>query len=60
MKSKRWHIACAAIALLSGCGQKGPLYLPEKKARVVPPVPAAPPAATAPEKTDPDQKDATQ
>lgn len=29
--------------LLSGCGQKGNLYLPQKA-----PVPAAPPAATAP------------
>ena len=33
MNPRRWQIACAAIALalLWGCGQKGPLYLPDKK-----------------------------
>lgn len=30
-----WWILCAAVAcgFLSGCGQKGDLYLPEPKAR---------------------------
>lgn len=51
-------IAVAALALMAGCGQKGPLYLPDKGAAVVrgPPVatpgqppPAAPgPAASPP------------
>ena len=37
--------AVAALALLTGCGQKGPLYLPDKKpAAVTPPAPAPPPA----------------
>jgi len=48
------------ILLLTACGQKGPLYLPDKHAAVVtsapeaapaPPVPAASPKKT----TDPDQ-----
>ena len=60
LQRQRWYIACAAVVLLSGCGQKGPLYLPDKKASVVPPVPAAPPASTPPEKADPDQKDDSQ
>jgi len=61
MKSRGWHIACATLALLGGgCGQKGPLYLPDKKASVVQPVPAVPPAATPPEKTDPEQQDDSQ
>jgi predicted small lipoprotein YifL len=36
----------AALALLAGgCGQKGPLYLPDKKpAAVTPPAPATQPA----------------
>jgi predicted small lipoprotein YifL len=48
------------MALLGGCGQKGPLYLPDKKASVVQPVPAPPSAQTPPEKTDPEQKDDSQ
>jgi predicted small lipoprotein YifL len=44
--------AVALLALLSACGQKGPLYLPDKSAAVVtgPPQnapPASPPAAPA-------------
>ncbi|MFM6986245.1 MAG: LPS translocon maturation chaperone LptM [Hydrogenophaga sp.] len=40
----RWLGCCSAVALLAGCGQKGPLYLPS------PPAPpalnsAAPPAS---------------
>jgi predicted small lipoprotein YifL len=62
MSLRRQHIACAAVALvfLGGCGQKGPLYLPEKKASVVKPMPAVPDASVPPEKIDPDQKDDSQ
>jgi predicted small lipoprotein YifL len=62
MSVRRQHIACAAVilVLLGGCGQKGPLYLPEKKARVVKPVPPVPEAAVPPEKIDPEQKDDSQ
>jgi predicted small lipoprotein YifL len=35
--------ACAAL-VLGGCGQKGPLYLPEKKGGAVVTTPAATPA----------------
>jgi predicted small lipoprotein YifL len=44
--------AAALTALLSGCGQKGPLYLPDKNAAVVTaPTQPAPPATTAPAST---------
>lgn len=36
-----------ALALLGGCGQKGPLYLPDKGGAVVTAPPAAPGAAPA-------------
>jgi len=49
-----------ALVLLGGCGQKGPLYLPDKKARVVKPVTPAPDASRPPEKIDPEQKDDSQ
>jgi predicted small lipoprotein YifL len=46
--------AAALAALLSGCGQKGPLYLPDKNAAVVTaPTQPAPPATTAPAITAP-------
>ena len=60
MSIKRWHVACAAVALLGACGQKGPLYLPDKKASVVKPVTASPDTATPPGKNNPDQKDDSQ
>jgi predicted small lipoprotein YifL len=62
MSSTHWISFCAATALafLSGCGQKGPLYLPDKKASVVKPVNAAPSAARPPDKIDPEQKDDSQ
>jgi predicted small lipoprotein YifL len=49
----------ALLAMLGGCGQKGPLYLPEKNPAVITP-PAAPPApapaqAQAPTETPPPQ-----
>jgi predicted small lipoprotein YifL len=56
--------AAVLTALLSGCGQKGPLYLPDKNATVVtapaqpaPPAttPAAAPGTAAPPAQTPDQ-----
>jgi predicted small lipoprotein YifL len=48
----RAGMTAVVTAALSGCGQKGPLYLPEKGAAVVTPpagtTPAAPPPSTAP------------
>ena len=44
-------VVLATMLALAGCGQKGPLYLPEKGGAVVttpataPPAPASPPAA---------------
>ncbi|HYM43504.1 MAG TPA: lipoprotein [Steroidobacteraceae bacterium] len=49
-------IAAAVVLLAAGCGQKGPLYLPDKGAVVVKP----PPAATSPAKPKPDDKDPDQ
>jgi len=49
---RRAVTAALAAVLLSGCGQKGALYLPDKGATVItsPPAaePAPPPAAPAP------------
>jgi predicted small lipoprotein YifL len=57
MSIKYRHIACAAIALalIGACGQKGPLYLPDKNAKK--PVTASPEASRPPEKIDPEKKD---
>lgn len=62
MVTTRWHMACAgiALALLYGCGQKGPLYLPDKKGSVVKPATASPDASRPPEKIDPEKKDDSQ
>ncbi len=38
----------AAMLLLAACGQKGPLYLPDKHAAVVTSAPAPAPATPAP------------
>ena len=54
----RLVLALTAFALLGGCGQKGPLYLPQKKPVVVTPAPAAaaaPQGAGAPPKKPSDQ-----
>jgi predicted small lipoprotein YifL len=57
-------LAAAALLLLSACGQKGPLYLPDSKGAVVTrgpatATPAPPPATPQPKKpsdpSDPDQ-----
>ena len=45
---RRAGLLAAAVALaLGGCGQKGPLYLPDKNAKIVtsPAATATPPAA---------------
>ena len=51
----RIALAVAALALLAGCGAKGPLFLPSKEAPIEEPAaPDAPPAAeTAPSETAP-------
>jgi predicted small lipoprotein YifL len=50
-------IACAAV-LLAGCGQKGPLYLPDKNGTVVSSSPAsAPPTGPAPVQPTPKKDD---
>ena len=46
-----------ALALLGGCGQKGPLYLPDKGGAVVTPPPATPGAAPAPAQSAPAPQD---
>jgi len=45
-------VAAAFMTLLSGCGQKGPLYLPDKNAAVVT-APAQPATTTPPTTTPP-------
>jgi hypothetical protein len=56
-------IGCLAALLVAGCGQKGALYLPDKKGAVVtnaptPAAPAPPPATPQPKKPgDPDDPD---
>jgi predicted small lipoprotein YifL len=48
--------AVIGLALLTGCGQKGPLYLPETKPAVIE-QPATPAATTpAPEKPDDEEQ----
>jgi predicted small lipoprotein YifL len=41
-------VLAAVILPLAGCGQKGPLYLPDKQAAVVTSAPAPAPAPNAP------------
>jgi predicted small lipoprotein YifL len=56
-------MAAALLGLLAGCGQKGPLYLPEKKPAPVsapattPPPGPPPPATPAPAKKSDTDKD---
>jgi predicted small lipoprotein YifL len=60
MSSKHRHCLCVgmALALIVACGQKGPLYLPDKNGKK--PVAASPDASQPPEKKDPEQKDDSQ
>lgn len=46
-----------ALALLGGCGQKGPLYLPDKGGAVVTPPPAPAGATPAPAQSAPAPQD---
>lgn len=48
-------LTVSAVLLLGGCGQKGPLYLPEKSGTVVtsPPSPPAPVPAGQPQQPSP-------
>ena len=48
-------LTVSAVLLLGGCGQKGPLYLPEKSATAVttPPSPPAPVPAGQPQQPSP-------
>ena len=46
MKRAAW--LALALVLLAGCGQRGPLYLPDRKPAAVTPPPAAPAAQPAP------------
>jgi predicted small lipoprotein YifL len=45
-------LAAGAALALAGCGQKGPLYLPDKNARVITTTPAPQPQS-APEQAPP-------
>lgn len=47
---RTWPLLALAALAAGGCGQKGPLYLPDKGGRVVtgPPAAAQPQPATAP------------
>lgn len=49
--------AAALVLLLAGCGQKGPLYLPDRHPTAVTSAPAAPPPADAPPKKQPSDAD---
>jgi predicted small lipoprotein YifL len=62
-----WLAAAALLALLAGCGQKGALYLPDKKPAPVTAPATAPPAAPQPQaapaepkKSDSDKDDDSQ
>jgi predicted small lipoprotein YifL len=49
---------CVAALVLAGCGQKGPLYLPDQKTKVV--VTGAQPPTTPPPKPPTDADDPSQ
>jgi predicted small lipoprotein YifL len=54
MKPSR-ALLLVAVAFVSGCGQKGPLYLPDKNAAVVTPAPVTSTDAPAPQESAPPQ-----
>jgi predicted small lipoprotein YifL len=45
---RAWLLLALSALAVGGCGQKGPLYLPDKGGKVVTSVPAAAPAQPAP------------
>ncbi|SEA21500.1 LPS translocon maturation chaperone LptM [Microbulbifer marinus] len=53
-------VLLGASALISGCGQKGPLYLPQGPAAPAQPQPAATPVGTAPATAEPVYTEPTQ
>lgn len=58
MRALNWVVLVGASLVMAGCGQKGPLFLPDKNASVVTrPAPAATTPAPQPEdkKKDEDQ-----
>jgi len=63
MKKLNWVVLVSASVVAAGCGQKGPLFLPDKNASVVTrpgnttpaTPPAAPPAQPEDKKKDDDQ-----
>lgn len=61
MKTSLRIVSAAALALLAGCGAKGPLFLPTKDAPVeVPATPAeAPAAGTTPTEATPAEQPAS-
>ena len=48
VKSVRLSLGIALVSALAACGQKGPLYLPEKTGEIVTRPTQTPPAAPAP------------
>jgi predicted small lipoprotein YifL len=60
MSIKLRHYICATVALvlISACGQKGPLYLPDKNGKK--PVTAVPDVSGPGQKLDPEKKDDSQ
>ena len=62
---RSWPLLALAVLAAGGCGQKGPLYLPDKGGKVVtsaPPTPEAQPAPAvgSPAKPKPTDKDKDQ
>ncbi len=58
---RAWPLLVLTALAAGGCGQKGPLYLPDKGAKVVTSAPAAAEAQPAPPAAPrPDDKDKTQ
>ena len=59
MKELNWVVLVCASVVAAGCGQKGPLFLPDKNASVVtrPAGSAAPPAPTTPAQPEDKKKD---
>ncbi len=49
-------IGVAAALLTAACGQKGPLYLPDKTAKVIIPPPAPTPPAASKKNNDKDEE----